>query len=162
MKQFRKTKLIINAIVITTMALLFSCKAKVENPSIIIYNKDSGKNLIYSLNPSECFTIEFVHSVNKSPVKDYYKVTNKGKILNYRTDYYNFGAGVPTELENNEVMHYGENGEIIIKNIDKEFEKLEIYLSDIYDHKLKIGEGEEISLWQNFGKKCLIEISAKK
>ena len=153
---------ILNAIVISTMAFLFlvSCTSlkSVENHSLIIYNNEGEKIISYPLKTKEYFSIEFIHSVNKSPVVEYYKFDNNNNIYVYKTIYYNFGAGVPTELNRNEVMSYGEDGSIIIDNIDKKIDNLTYYLSSIYDHILKINDGESISLWEVCGKNMLISI----
>ena len=153
---------ILNAIVISTMAFLFlvSCDTSksVANHSLILYNNEEKILATYPLKAQDYFSIEFIHSVNKSPVVEYYKFDNDNNIYVYKTIYYNFGAGVPTELNENEVMSYGDDGSIIIDHIDKKIDNLTYYLSSIYDHILKINDGKEISLWEVCGKNMLISI----
>ena len=167
------------AIVIATMALLFlvSCKSfntnstskNIDNISLIIYNSDVvdfnnkafNKNDIYSTFPlkkNDTFSIEFMHSVNRSPVVEYYKFDDNNDIYVYKTIYYNFGAGVPTEITGNERLTYGDDGSIIIDNIDKKIDNLTYYLSNIYDHVLKINDKYPISLWDVCGKNKIITI----
>ena len=158
-------KKVFNAIVITTMALLFlsSCKSnKVENKKLILYNYKLGKEIIsYPIEQDDYFYIKFNHSVNMSPVIDYYKFNNKNEIFVYKTIYYNYGAGVETELENEESLSYGSDGSMIIDNINKKIDPLTYYLSNIYDHKLSINGKEEISLWEVCGQNILINIIIK-
>ena len=153
---------ILNAIVISTMAFLFlvSCDTfkSVANHSLILYNNEEKILATYPLETNDYFSIEFIHSVNKSPVVEYYKFDNDNNIYVYKTIYYNFGAGVPTELNENEVMSYGDDGSIIIDHIDKKIDNLTYYLSSIYDHILKINDGKEISLWEVCGKNMIISI----
>lgn len=170
------------AIVIATMALLFliSCNNNViDNISLIIYNSsesltsddidsseknganDSKSHLVYATYPlkrEDTFSIEFIHSVNKSPVIEYYKFDNDFNIYVYKTVYYNFGAGVPTELNGHETLSYSDDGAIIIDNIDKKIDNLTYYLSNIYDHILKINDGDPISLWETCGKNKMVTI----
>ena len=170
-------KNIVGAIVIITMALLIlvSCnkmnyieaptnskKKDIENKKIIIYNYKLG-NIIkeYSIPIDGYFSIKFIHSVNKSPVTDYYKFNKDNEIYVYKTIYYNYGAGVETELENNEVLSYGNDGSMIISNINKKIGTLTYYISDLYDHTLSINGNEEISLWDVCGKNILINIIIK-
>ena len=153
---------IMNAIVLSTMALLFliSCQhfKSVENHSLIIYNNKDEKIITYPLKTGDYFSIEFIHSVNQSPVIEYYKFDDNNNIYVYKTIYYNFGAGVPTELNGNEELSYGDDGSIIIDHIDKKIDNLTYYLSAIYDHRLKINDGEAISLWEVCGKNMIINI----
>ena len=153
---------IMNAIVVSTMAFLFlvSCNRikSVEKTSLIIYNSESEIIASYPLNESDYFSIEFIHSVNRSPVIEYYKFDTNDNIYVYKTIYYNFGAGVPTELTGNETLSYGDDGSIIIDHINKKIDNLTYYLSSIYDHVLKINDGEAISLWEVCGKNQIITI----
>ena len=76
---------------------------------ILIFGSFSGKYLIleddetgeiYKKIPVEDldeFEITFTHSVNKSPVTDIYQIRD-GEIYLTGNIYYNFGAGVPTEI----------------------------------------------------------------
>ena len=158
-------KKVLNAIVIVTMALLFlsSCNLnKVENKKLILYNYNSGNEIAsFPLKNDDYFYIKFTHSVNMSPVIDYYNFNDKNEIFVYKTIYYNYGAGVETELENDETISYGTDGSMIIENINKKIDPLVYYLSDIYDHKLSINDNDEISLWNVCGKNILINIVIK-
>lgn len=158
-------KKVFNAIVIVTMALLFlsSCNLnKVENKKLILYNYNSGDEITsFPLKKDDYFYIKFTHSVNMSPVIDYYNFNDKNEIFVYKTIYYNYGAGVETELENGETISYGTDGSMIIENINKKIDPLVYYLSDIYDHKLSINDNDEISLWDVCGKNILINIVIK-
>ena len=147
------------------MALLFlsSCNLnKVENKKLILYNYNSGDEIAsFPLKNDDYFYIKFTHSVNMSPVIDYYNFNDKNEIFVYKTIYYNYGAGVETELENDETISYGTDGSMIIENINKKIDPLVYYLSDIYDHKLSINDNDEISLWDVCGKNILINIVIK-
>lgn len=147
------------------MALLFlsSCNiTKVENKKLILYNNDLGTEIAnYPINNDGHFYIKFIHSVNMSPVIDYYKFDSNNDTYVYKTIYYNFGAGVETELENDESISYGDDGSMIIDNINKKISPLVYYLSSVYDHKLCIDDKEEISLWEVCGKNKLIKIIIK-
>ena len=147
--------------------ILVSCagnikKKDIENKRLIIYNYKLG-NVIkeYTIPYDGYFSIGFVHSVNKSPVIDYYKFNKNNEIYVYKTIYYNYGAGVESELENDEVLSYGEDGSMIIDNINKKIDNLTYYISDLYDHKLSINGDKEISLWDICGKNIMINIKIK-
>ena len=114
--------------------------------------------MFYPVNIGDHFSIEFTHSVNKSLVIEYYRFDKDNNIYVYKTVYYNYGAGVPTNIKNDEILTYGEDGSMIIDNINQKIDNLNYYLSAQYDHILRINDGEAISLWEIFGTKKNIHI----
>lgn len=139
------------------MALLFVGK---RTKKLFLIDKSNNKVLdSYSFENEYCFNIEFTHSVNKSPVIDFYEYKNN-KIYVVKTIYYSFGAGVETELEDNEELTYGQNGEMIISNIDKIVEPLIYVVGSVYDHILTINN-QKIILNKKYGKNKHIEFIIK-
>ncbi len=105
----------------------------------------------YPMKLGDRFSVEFIHSVNKSAVRDYYEVRENGEIYVVETHYYGFGAGVQTELNPGEDLEYGEDGAMIIKNIDKPIPKLVYGAGTVSDHVLRVND-EEISLRELCGR----------
>ena len=144
------------------MALLLLTSCIVAKKTLFLYNdKDIKTAVSYPISTNDFFSIEFIHSVNNSPVVEYYRIDDNSNIYVYKTIYYNYGAGVPTNLEGNETISYGEDGSMIIDHIDKKIDSLTYYLSDIHDHILKINDGNPISLWEIFGQNQIIHIEIK-
>ena len=149
------------------MALFLLSSCTVEKKTLILYNDIENKgapnrtSVSYPISTDDHFSIEFIHSVNNSPVVEYYKIDKNNDIYVYKTKYYNYGAGVPTNIKDNETISYGEDGSMIIDHINKKIDDLYYYLSDIHDHVLKINDGEAISLWGIFGKNKVIHIEVK-
>ena len=149
------------------MALLLLTSCRVAKKSLILYNdivdsEQSSKTTIkYNIGVYDNFSIEFIHSVNNSPVVEYYRIDEDNNIYVYKTKYYNYGAGVPTDIKDNETISYGEDGSMIIDHIDKKIDDLSYYLSDIHDHILRINDKNPISLWEIFGKNKIIHIKVK-
>ena len=130
-------------IFITAAAFLPGCSA--GGMELVLSDKESGQ--VYASYPVEngdTYAVEFVHSVNKSPVRDVYEI-RAGEIWNTQCIYYGFGAGVEEELGEGETLSYGENGEMIISNINKKMDNLVIVVGTISDHTLYLGD-ETISL----------------
>ena len=126
----------------------------------LIDNKNNKVLATYNLSNNNTFSIEFVHSVNKSPVIDFYTYDKDNNIILYKTEFFNFGAGIPTELENNEYISYGDNGEIIINNINKIIKPLIYVVGTVYDHKLFV-DNKIINLNDQFGKNKHIKFIVK-
>jgi len=130
-------------IFITAAAFLPGCFS--GEMELVLSDKESGQ--VYATYPVEngdTYAVEFVHSVNKSPVRDVYEI-RAGEIWNTQCIYYGFGAGVEEELGEGETLSYGENGEMIISNINKKMDNLVIVVGTISDHTLYLGD-ETISL----------------
>lgn len=103
------------------------------------------------INDGEEFSVTFVHSVNQSPVTDVYEI-RQGQIYLVRTIYYDFGAGVPTELYGNQTFSFGKNGEMIISDMDTYIPNLIYIVGTVSDHTLSVNGGEKISLRDTCGR----------
>ena len=99
----------------------------------------------YDVAVGDSFSITFIHSVNQSPVIDVFEIREDG-IYGVKTIYYGFGAGVPTELEEGQILEYGEDGSMIISGIDVKLDNLIYRVGTVSDHTLSVNGGEEISL----------------
>ena len=99
----------------------------------------------YDMVVGDEFSITFIHSVNKSPVTDYFEIREDG-IYGVKTVYYSFGAGVPTGLEEGQTLTYGDDGSMIISGFDLKMDDLIYRVGTVSDHILTLQDGSEISL----------------
>ena len=105
------------------------------------------------------FSVEFIHSVNKSPVKDEFEIRS-GEIYAYKTTYSSFGAGVQTELREGETLSYDKEGNMVITGFNIMYDELNIIVGTVSDHILFIN-GEEVSLTELCGKNKAIVIDVR-
>ncbi len=127
---------------------------------LVLRNGDTGE--IYTriqVHEGDEFSIGFVHSVNKSPVVDYYQI-KEHKIYVEKTIYYGFGAGVQTEVEDGQTLTYGDDGSMIVSGFDKEMEDLTYFVGTVSDHTLTIS-GNEISLRDLCGKSSKVRFTCE-
>lgn len=125
---------------------------------LVLSNGNTGEEYAhYRLNKGETFSITFIHSVNKSPVTDCYDVAEDGNIWLRRTIYYDFGAGVPFDLNEGESLEYAEDGAMVITGIDREIPDFLIFVGTVSDHTLGIS-GEKISLRDLCGRNAKVRI----
>ncbi|MBE6705935.1 MAG: DUF1850 domain-containing protein [Ruminococcaceae bacterium] len=108
----------------------------------------------FDVEEGSTFSVEFIHSVNKSPVKDVFVIRN-GKIYADKTIYSAFGAGVQTEVEEGQTLTYDENNNMVVSGFDIEFPKVKCIVGTVSDHILEIGE-ESISLTELCGKNAKV------
>ena len=112
----------------------------------------------YLVHDGDGFSIGFIHSVNQSPVTDYYEFLNH-TIYVEKTVYYGFGAGVQTQIEDGQSLEYGEDGSMIVSGFHKEIPDLLYIVGTVSDHILVINGGEEISLRDLCGRNTMVRFS---
>lgn len=112
----------------------------------------------YRLNEGEPFSITFIHSVNQTPVTDCYDADDHGVIYLRKTIYYDFGAGVPFDLNEGESLSYDEDGAMVISGIDRVIPDFLIFVGTVSDHTLTL-DGKEISLRDLCGRNTKVRIT---
>ena len=105
------------------------------------------------------FSVEFIHSVNQSPVIDVYVIKDE-KIYVDRTVYSAFGAGVQTEIEEGQTLEYDKDGNMVVSGFNIVFPEVKYIVGTVSDHVLRIG-GESISLTELCGKNAHIAFKLK-
>lgn len=107
-----------------------------------IFNKftitnGSTNNLVFvgGLKDFENFDVDFTHSVNKTPVKEFYKIVDRSFNL-YKAEFFSYGAGMSdgNDLDKAKISH-GENNEIYL-DLDEGFEIITYYVGTVADHRL--------------------------
>ena len=139
-------------IIITAAAFVISL---LSAEYLVLYDSDTGKTYITEkAEDGLLFSVEFVHSVNQTPVKDTYIIEN-GEIRAFSTTYRSFGAGVQTALEGDQKMTYDSEGNMIITGFDITYDPLRYIVGTVSDHILTFG-GEEISLRDMCGRNARV------
>lgn len=138
------------AFAVTAVAFFLMSCDNVKD-TLVIY--DTETNAAYKRIPvSEGteFSVEFIHSVNQSPVIDVFRIENE-TIIADRTIYSAFGAGVQTEIENGQTLEYDKDGNMVVSGFDIVFPEVKYIVGTVSDHVFRI-EGESISLTELCGK----------
>ena len=121
-------------------------------------DRDSGRVIArFALADGESFSITFRHSVNKSDVTEIYQ-RRGSEIWQTGCIYYGFGAGVAEELDPSWTLETGENGEMILGNIELCMDDLTYVVGTVYDHILTVG-GERIVLNELAGRNRKVHFS---
>lgn len=139
--------------IITAAAVLLI--AQLSSDYLVLYNSDTGSRyMTVKAEEGLMFSVEFVHSVNQTPVKDTY-IIEDGQIKAHSTTYRSFGAGVQTALGEGQTMTYDEEGNMIITGFDTTYDPLRYIVGTVSDHILEIG-GKEISLRNMCGRNARV------
>lgn len=131
-------------------ALFFS-----KSEILVLYNTQSGQVYkAFRMAEGDEFAVEFIHSVNQSPVKDVFVIRN-GQIVVDRTVYSAFGAGVQTEIGDGQTLEYDSEGNMVVSGFNIVFDKVKYIVSTVYDHILYI-DGQAVNLTELCGKNAHI------
>ena len=143
------------AIILIIAATFFIC---VPHRYLILRDRDTGTQLArFPLGEGEQFSVEFKHSINLSPVIDVFRIQD-GDIYVEETIYYHFGAGVQTQLNEGEVLSYGEDGSMIVSNIHQKRNDVQYIVGTLYDHILTV-DGQTVNLRQLCGKNTKVRFN---
>jgi hypothetical protein len=151
-----KTRKLIAAAVmmvfITAAAVSFKA---LSTEHLVLYDSDTGKtHITVKAEEGMQFSVEFIHSVNQTPLRDTYIIEN-GEIRAYSTLYRSFGAGVQTALEGDQKMTFDDDGNMIITGFDITYDPLRYIVGTVSDHILTL-DGEEISLRNMCGRNAKV------
>lgn len=138
------------------MAATFLFSGKVGH--LVLTNPRTGE--VYHRFPAKCgdeFGITFIHSVNKSPLTDFYEIRPEG-IFVVKTVYYGFGAGVQTQIEEGQTLSYGEDGSMIVTGFNTRIPDLIYFVGTVSDHTLTLHD-QEISLRDLCGKSAMVRFT---
>ncbi|WP_320047393.1 DUF1850 domain-containing protein [uncultured Ilyobacter sp.] len=100
----------------------------------ILTIKDLSKDsiiFIEEVNPSNEFTIKWMHSVELQPWEEIFKIDSKYNITLDRTRFKSFGAGVPDSAGNKTEI---KNGYVIFSGINRKIPDLRYGVSDFAKH----------------------------
>ena len=147
---FRKKLIAAAVIMIFITAAAFAINM-LSKEYLVLYDSDTGARYITEeAEDGLMFSVEFIHSVNQTPVKDTFIIENK-QIKAYSTTYRSFGAGVQTSLDEGQTMTYDDDGNMVITGFDITYDPLRYVVGTVSDHILTVG-GEEISLRDTCGR----------
>lgn len=150
-----RKRLIAAAVLMITITAAAVFISQLFSDYLVLYNSDTGARYITEkAEDGLMFSVEFVHSVNQTPVKDTY-IIEKGQIKAFSTTYRSFGAGVQTALGEGQTMTYDEEGNMIITGYDIAYDPLRYIVGTVSDHILEFG-GEEISLRNMCGRNAKV------
>ncbi len=161
MKPGSKKRLLFSAaaLVVAAAALIVFIEISSSAYHLLLQNTETKEVYTsYPMKTGDIFAVEFIHSVNRSPVRDFYEIRSDGGIYVIQTNYYGFGAGVQTELNPGEILEYGDDGSMQVKNINIRIPELIYVVGTVSDHILYI-HGAEVSLLNLCGKNSKVSFT---
>jgi hypothetical protein len=104
---------------IVAAAALFLLIALITSPFLVLTNASTGETLLtHSANEGLIFSVEFIHSVNQSPVAEIFEIRDNEIVLS-AMEFEDFGAGMPTQLEKGQTLTHLPQGIMRIDGFDR-------------------------------------------
>lgn len=103
---------------------------------LVVENTDAQTQKEFYL-PDSAFSLGYIHSIMLTPCEEYFRVGTNNRINLEKTIYQSYGVGLPFLPEEGELNV--EDGKFILE-IDRNFEEINMVLSPIPKHWLKIGD----------------------
>ena len=135
---------------------LFSLSCRAAGGELEIRDSESGR--VYerlAVGDGGEFAIEFIHSVNQSPVRETFRLEGRA-IRPVSVRFYSFGAGMQADWGEGQTMER-DGDAMIITGFDHSFNELNYIVGTVSDHVLMAG-GETISLREMCGRNAHITL----
>ena len=128
------------AIVILIIIVVFWASFFSPCPALQIQEMRSGVKLYRSsVKEGDEFTIDFIHSIERTPVREVFRVGEDYNIYLVGTVYESFGTGLPTMPDEGAKLVL-QGGKIRITGMHRKLEPFLIAVSPVPGHVLTIGE----------------------
>lgn len=150
-----KNKKVIVIIIVLTLVLISQYSIK-KQKILIICDVDAKRESVIDV-PTNEFTLFFIHSVQKTPVYEFFKIRKDNTLSLVKTEFSSFGIGLP---------YTDEGGKFAIKDdrfilkFERNFDKIPIRVSPIPQHAI-IVDNKTHPLLEFADPENLIKIYAK-
>jgi hypothetical protein len=93
---------------------------------------------IQRVSRGETFSLTFVHSVEKSPVTDYFRFDDTFRIVLYETSFRSLNAGLPATISEGQRLIRTEQG-FRLSGIDRTLPDIQLWVHEKYEGAMVIG-----------------------
>ena len=111
------------------------------------------------VHPGSEFALGFIHSVELSPVWDYFRVDDSFRMILYETAIRSFNTGLPSTLTGEERLHR-ERGGYRISGMNRVLPSIDLWVHERTDNTLKLKD-DSLKLYSLAGN-TLLRISIRK
>jgi len=110
--------------------------------------------------PGNEFALGYIHSVELSPVWDYFRVDDSYRMILYETAIRSFNTGLPSTLTGEERLHWERDG-FRISGMNRVLPVIDLWVHERTDNTLDVGDIDPLRLYSLAGNK-LLRISIRK
>ena len=97
-----------------------------------------GKTVLVVLaNPGDSFTLAYTHSVERSVVRDFFRIDEGGRLVLYGTEFHSSNAGLPSALAPGETLSL-DDGTFRISGMHRVMDEVSLWVGEAYGNTLTI------------------------
>jgi hypothetical protein len=122
--------------------------------------KEERPVFVRIIRPGNEFALGYIHSVELSPVWDYFRVDDSYRMILYETAIRSFNTGLPSTVTGEERLHRERDG-FRISGMNRVLPVIDLWVHERTDNTLNIGDIDPLKLYSLAGNK-LLRISIKK
>jgi len=122
--------------------------------------KEERPVFVRIVRPGNEFALGYIHSVELSPVWDYFRVDDSYRMILYETAIRSFNAGLPNTLTEEERLHRERDG-FRISGMNRVLPVIDLWVHERTDNTLNVGDIVPLKLYSLAGNK-LLRISIRK
>lgn len=100
---------------------------------------------IHRIRPDDTFSTTYIHSVERSPVREYFRVDRDFRIVLYETHFSSCNTGLPTTLSGDEKL-YIDGDHLRISRMNRVVPGLDLWVNERYGNTLQLGEDTILKL----------------
>lgn len=122
--------------------------------------KEERPVFVRIVRPGNEFALGYIHSVELSPVWDYFRVDDSYRMILYETAIRSFNTGLPSTLAGEERLHWERDG-FRISGMNRVLPVIDLWVHERTDNTLNVGDSDPLKLYSLAGNK-LLRISIRK
>jgi hypothetical protein len=122
--------------------------------------KEEKPVFVRIVRPGNEFALGYIHSVELSPVWDYFRVDDSYRVILYETAVRSFNTGLPSTLTGEERLHWERDG-FRISGMNRVLPVIDLWVHERTDNTLNVGDIDPLKLYSLAGNN-LLRISIKK
>jgi hypothetical protein len=122
--------------------------------------KEERPVFVQIVRPGNEFALGYIHSVELSPVWDYFRVDDSYRVILYETAVRSFNTGLPSTLTGEERLHWERDG-FRISGMNRVLPVIDLWVHERTDNTLNVGDIDPLKLYSLAGNN-LLRISIKK
>lgn len=127
-------------------------------PVLLVSEPDHPPALVIPLVHGKTFSLEYVHSVQKTPVQEHFSLAPGNKLVLKSTTYQSLGVGLPFLPEEGNLVN--DNGTFVLSGLNRQFNKIRIGFMPLA-HQGLLYHGQHYQFKYYFAPGTLLEIEAK-
>jgi hypothetical protein len=100
---------------------------------------------VHRIRPGDMFSTSHIHSVELSPVREYFRIDTDFRIVLYETQFSSCNTGLPTTLSGDETLCI-DGDHLRISHMNRVLPGLDLWVNEQYENTLQLGEGTILKL----------------